>query len=107
MRLMSLGAGLIADDGTQIRLDGGQVVASCPDTIRGRIEIRGIGILNADPAGPAPVALVVDLGQVETERLPPFRSKEVLGQDLPCLYKIESGHFPAAILQYLRYGRHA
>ena len=104
LELMALGAGLIADDRTEITLRDGHPVAACPGPIRGRIEARGVGLLAAEPAPPAPVALAVDLGRTETERLPPPRALELLGQQVPLLHKAETRHFPAALMQYLKGG---
>lgn len=104
LHLMALGAGLIADDRTALHLRDGWPVASCPPAIRGRIEARGLGILAAAPAPPAPVRLVIDMDHVETDRLPPERHTDLLGQPIPLHHKLESLHFAPAILQYLRAG---
>ncbi|MCM2563471.1 serine kinase [Lutimaribacter sp. EGI FJ00015] len=107
LQLLALGAALVADDITCLWRAGDAIIADAPDTIRGRIEARGIGILNAAAQGPAPLALWVDLDSTETERLPPLRNRPCLGLDLPLLHNPETGCFPAAIMQYLRHGRHA
>ncbi|KPP83307.1 MAG: HPr kinase/phosphorylase [Rhodobacteraceae bacterium HLUCCO07] len=105
LRLMALGAGLVADDRVIVtRADAG-LIATCPPAISGLIEARFVGLLGAAPVGPVPLALVVDLDRAETERLPPRRSKSVLGLELPLLHNVETGHFPAAIMQYLKGGR--
>lgn len=101
LQLMALGAVLVADDRTII---DAELHATCPETIRGMIEARGVGILNA-PWCEANVALVVDLDTTEADRLPPIRHTLLLGRDVPLLHKVESVHFPAAIVHYLRYGR--
>ena len=105
LALMAHGAGLVADDRVIVTRVGERLIASCPPAIAGRIEARFVGLLGAAPAGPVPLALVVDLDRVETERLPPRRSRSVLGLDLPVLHNVEIGHFPAAIMQYLKGGR--
>ena len=105
LQLMALGADLIADDRTVVEPAGGQLIASAPETIAGLIEARGLGILNARAAEPAPVAVIVDLGVTETERLPPPRKRTLQGVELPLLHKVESGHFTPALLQYLKQGR--
>ncbi|MCX7646951.1 MAG: serine kinase [Rhodobacteraceae bacterium] len=105
LELLALGAGLIADDRTLLSLREGHPVASAPATIAGRIEARGLGILAATPAPPAPVVLAADLGRVETERLPPARHIDLLGVAIPLVHKVDGPHFPAALLQYLRGGR--
>lgn len=105
LQLMALGCMLVADDRTALAARGGVVVAACPKRIRGRIEARGVGILKAETQHVARVVLVVDLDETEERRLPPERMRDILGVPLPCLHRIESAHFPAAVLQYLRMGR--
>ncbi|WP_425092751.1 HPr kinase/phosphorylase [Tropicimonas sp. S265A] len=104
LQLVALGAGLICDDRTRILREHGQIMASAAPNIAGLIEARGVGILRADAAPAAPVALVVDLDRPEIDRLPEAHVVSILGVDLPCLHKIEGPHFPAAILQYLKHG---
>ncbi len=105
LELMAHGAGLIADDRTLlIAAPDGPPRAAAPEAIRGRIEARGLGILAATPAPPAPLAAILDLGQRETERLPPHRTCRVLGHEIQLLHNGDTSHFSAAILQYLRGG---
>lgn len=105
LELMARGARLVADDGVLLTRQGNALVAQAPAAIAGRIEARFVGVLAADAAGPVPLKLVVEMGQVETERLPPRRSRNIMGVALPLLHNVDSGHFPAAILQYLKAGR--
>jgi len=105
LELMAHGAALIADDGVILGPADDAVIASAPESITGRIEARGIGILAAQAAGPAPVALVVDMGKIETDRLPPWREVRLCGVRLPAVHKCEGPAFAAAILQYLKEGR--
>ncbi|WP_158965401.1 HPr kinase/phosphorylase [Chachezhania sediminis] len=105
LSLMALGARLVADDRTVLTVDGKEIVASAPPTIRGLIEARGVGILNAPVVDRAPVRLVVDLDRTETDRLPPVRHRTVVGQSVPLLHKVDSAHFPSAILHYIAWGR--
>lgn len=107
LQLMGLGAVLVADDRTIVRAGQDGLVASAPDSIRGLIEARGVGLLNAKSVATVKLLLAVDLATPETERLPPWRSVEVCGHTLPVLHKIETPHFPSAILQYLSMGRSA
>lgn len=104
LQLMALGAGLIADDRTEVTLRDGHPFAACPAAIRGRIEARFVGLIAAEPAPPAPVAAAVDLGRVETERLPPARIFDLLGHGIPLILKAEAPHFPYALMQYLKGG---
>ncbi|MTH77248.1 HPr kinase/phosphorylase [Paracoccus aestuariivivens] len=105
LQLMALGAGLVADDRTMLTKDDLRLIADCPEAIRGRIEARGVGILNADPAGPAEVVLAVDLDRPEPDRLPPHRHIDFLGRKLPLVLGKGRDHLASALLQYLVAGR--
>jgi HPr kinase/phosphorylase len=105
LQLIALGADLVADDRTLIRRDGAQVSADAPRAIRGRIEARGMGLLNCPAKGPAHVVLIVDMDREEEARLPPPRREDLLGVSLPVTRKNTCAHFPAAIMTYLRHGR--
>ena len=107
LQLMAHGASLVSDDRCRVWRDGTELFVDAPDTIRNQIEARGIGILNAESAGRTPIALWVDLDQVETHRLPPIREKVCLGVSRPIVHYVRAQHFAAAILQHLRSGRHA
>lgn len=102
---MAFGAGLVADDRTEITLIDGHLMASAPAPLRGLIEARGLGILRADPVGPVPLALAVDMGQAETDRLPPHRSVTIMGTPLALVLASQHDHFPASVLCYLKGGR--
>lgn len=104
LEMMALGAVLVTDDRTILTKDGPDIVATCPETIRGKIEARGVGILHAASVDSAPVALFVDMRHVETERLPEPRTLTVFGLQRPLLHKVERGYFPAALMQYLLHG---
>ena len=105
LQLIASGCALVADDRVVLRRVGPDLLASCPDPLRGLIEARGIGLLRADPCETARVVAVVDLDQQETERLPSFRDTKILEIALPYLAKTDMTDFPAAILQYLKGGR--
>lgn len=105
LQLMALGCDLVSDDRTDLELRDGRLIASPPPATSGLIEARGIGILRARTVASAEVAWAVDLGTVETERLPPDRHICVCDVTLPLLHGQSAPHFPAAILQLLRGGR--
>ncbi len=105
LQLIALGARLVADDRTLLRPDGASLIASAPATITGRIEARGLGLIELPHLPEAAVTLVVDLSEPETDRLPPRRMTRVLGHDLPLVHKVDGPHFPSAILLYLQHGR--
>lgn len=101
LTLMAHGARLVADDRTMLTPRDGVLVASAPATIAGRIEARGIGILQADALPSAPVALAVDLDRTETARLPDPRHITLAGHRIRLVHKVAGPHFAPAILQYL------
>lgn len=107
LRLLALGARLVADDRTEVTAVGGRLIARCPPAIRGLIEARGVGLLRAEAMDEAPIALVADLGQTEDQRLPPPRRLRILGCDLDLVLHAQNDHFPQALLLYLRHGRQA
>lgn len=107
LELMAMGADLVADDGLRIWRKDDALWVDAPETIRGRIEARYVGILNAAAVGPAQVALWVDLDRMETDRLPQKREKVYLGVSRPIVHNVQAQHFAAAILQYLKVGRNA
>jgi serine kinase of HPr protein (carbohydrate metabolism regulator) len=69
LRLFDRGFVLVSDDRTLLRKDGQRLVASAPATIQGKIEVRGIGIVDVDSVTDVPIALVVELAR-DIERLP-------------------------------------
>jgi serine kinase of HPr protein (carbohydrate metabolism regulator) len=87
LRLIDQGAGLVADDQTAlVRRGDGVVVASAPPTIAGRLEVRGLGIVEMPAMRDVPVGLVVDLvGPPAIERLPEPATAALLGVALPWL----------------------
>lgn len=108
IRMVALGAALVSDDQTRITVKGQALVASCPNpALRGLVEARGIGILRAPSADAVPLALAIDLGQPESDRLPPSRTVTILGIPLSLVLHPQNDHFPDALMLYLRHGRQA
>ncbi|MBU2992623.1 HPr kinase/phosphatase C-terminal domain-containing protein [Octadecabacter sp. 1_MG-2023] len=105
LALMSRGAVLLADDITWIVRTSQGLIAQCPPTLKGRIEARGVGILSVDHIEKAPLRLIVDLGTVETDRIPPWRSIELMGEQVALLHNSETSHFADAIMQYMKHER--
>ena len=86
LRLIEAGAMLVADDQVILKRDGEILLASCPPSIAGRIEVRGVGILMLPHASAAPLALVCDLVPREAvPRLPDAAQVEIAGISLPRL----------------------
>ncbi|MBO9475531.1 HPr kinase/phosphatase C-terminal domain-containing protein [Shimia sp. R10_1] len=107
LQLMAYGAMLVADDQTLVRQAGDGLWVRAPDTTRGLVEARGVGILRAETELQARLQLVVDLDQIEMDRLPHPREAHILGKPVPLLWGVDAPYFAAAILQMLRHGRNA
>jgi len=107
MRCMALGAQLLADDITWLGFTDEHLEARCPPALANKIEARGVGILGADTCDPAPVCVVVDLGTDEQDRLPPFRTIQLLGCDIPILHKPATFYLAELLIHYVKYGRTA
>ena len=83
LRLLERGFTLVSDDQTIVRRDGDRLIASSPPTIKGKLEIRGIGIVDMDSVNDVPIGLYVELTN-EITRLPDDRrERPVLGVKLP------------------------
>ena len=80
-------AKLVADDQVLLRRDGNRLIAAAPPNLRGRLEVRSLGILEVATTDEADIALVVDLvRRGPIERLPdPWPRARILGLDVPLL----------------------
>ncbi len=85
LRLLDRGFTLVSDDQTIVRRDSDRLIASAPPNIAGKLEIRGIGIVDIDHIEGVPVALLVELTS-EIQRLPDdSRERPILGVPLPLI----------------------
>jgi hypothetical protein len=81
LRLIDRGWALVSDDYTRLAADGAVLVASPPATIAGRIEVRGIGIIEQPFVTAIPVALIVEAG--DPPRMPETDYRTLCGIALP------------------------
>ena len=85
LRLLDRGFTLVSDDQTIVRKDGGRLIASAPPTIHGKLEIRGIGIVEMETVDDVPVALCVELAS-DIQRIPDdSRDRLVLNIRIPLI----------------------
>lgn len=83
LRLLDRGFTLVSDDQTLVRKDNGRLLASAPPTIQGKLEVRGIGIVEMETVTDVPIALFVELAS-DIQRLPDdSRERLVLDVRLP------------------------
>jgi serine kinase of HPr protein (carbohydrate metabolism regulator) len=85
LRLLDRGFSLVSDDQTHVRREGDQLIASPPPNIAGKLEIRGIGIVEMDNLTDVPVALLVELTS-DIQRMPDdSRERPILRVPLPLI----------------------
>jgi serine kinase of HPr protein (carbohydrate metabolism regulator) len=83
LRLIDRGADLVSDDYVIVRRVGGKLLASAPDTLRSKFEIRGLGILEFQSVSDVPICLVVEL-VADVERMPEMPgSMAIAGMKVP------------------------
>jgi serine kinase of HPr protein (carbohydrate metabolism regulator) len=83
LRLLDRGFTLVSDDQTLLRREGERLIASPPPNIAGKLEVRGIGIVDIEHSADVPVALLVELTS-DIQRLPDDnRERVILGLPLP------------------------
>ncbi|HEY5458268.1 MAG TPA: HPr kinase/phosphatase C-terminal domain-containing protein [Sphingomicrobium sp.] len=85
LRMLDRGFTLVSDDRTILRRLGGKLIASAPDTIKGKLEVRGVGIVEMKTVANVPVALVVELTS-EIPRMPDDdQERLILGAGIPLI----------------------
>lgn len=85
LRLLDRDFILVSDDRTIVRKEGSMLVASAPATIKGKLEVRGVGIVDVPTASDVPVALVVELTS-DIQRLPDDdRERIIMGTGIPLI----------------------
>lgn len=78
---------LVADDQVAVRRDAGGLTVAAPATLKGLLEVRGVGILAVPSTGSARLLLLADLTTADrVDRLPdPWPTEMLLGIRLPVL----------------------
>ena len=85
LRLLDHGFTLVSDDRTLVRREDERLIASAPPAIRGKIEVRGLGIVDVPAIDDVPVALAAEL-DVDIPRLPDdSRERLFLGIPIPLI----------------------
>lgn len=85
LRLIDRGFRLVSDDQTIVRKEGSKLIASAPPTIHGKLEIRGLGIVEMETVEDVPVALFIELTS-DIQRIPDdSRDRLVLDVRIPLI----------------------
>ena len=95
------GAILVADDRTNLLVNKNDLYASCPDNIKGLMELRGIGIIKKNTEKETIVKLAVELVDdvTQIERLP---EKEYITFEEIKIRKIKIYPFEASAVYKIR-----
>lgn len=104
LQLIAFGGVLIADDMTRITAREGWPWLLAPPRLAGVIEARGVGLLAVPYLAGAPLRLIVDLAQRQTARLPERRHETLFGQSIPCVGRVDAGHFAGSIVALMKGG---
>lgn len=85
LRLIDRGFILVADDQTVVQKRGERLYVSAPATIRGKLEVRGLGIVDMPATEDVPLALVAELTS-DVQRLPSdARERMICGLNVPLI----------------------
>ena len=85
LRLIDRGFILVSDDQTIVRKSGEKLIATAPATIAGKLEIRGVGIVEMETVKDVQVVLIVELTS-DIQRMPDdSRERPVLEVKLPLI----------------------
>ncbi|OBX20455.1 serine kinase [Erythrobacter sp. QSSC1-22B] len=95
LEMIDRGAVLVGDDGVTLDRRGERLWAAPPPHTAGKLEIRGVGIVDM-PCDEAPVALVLSLTEI-VPRLPECGTVEWLGCSIPRLAFVAS--YPASAIR--------
>ncbi|MFT3996531.1 MAG: HPr kinase/phosphatase C-terminal domain-containing protein [Asticcacaulis sp.] len=85
LRALEAGFRLISDDYSVLWVSGDHIFASAPETIAGRMEVRGIGIMGQGARPQTRISLCVQCQLSAPERLPEAEVTPVLGIGVPTL----------------------
>lgn len=83
LRCLQHGFRLVADDRVVTWVSGGRLFGRAPDSLAGRMEIRGLGVRPVAALALAPVALWIRLGA--PERMPDLATVTHLGVETPLM----------------------
>jgi serine kinase of HPr protein (carbohydrate metabolism regulator) len=84
LRLIDRGATLISDDYTLLTRHGADLMASSPATIKGKLEVRGVGIIECVTLDAAPAVLIVHIDGVPL-RMPEENRQMIAGITIPTI----------------------
>lgn len=84
LRLIDRGAKLVSDDIVLVDATQAPPMLHVAPNISGKLEVRGVGIIELPYVDDVPLRLVVDLDS-KPERLPSTQTHYIFGVELPCI----------------------
>ncbi len=101
LRLIDCGAILVADDRVNLTRAEGSILMSAPANLKGKLEIRGLGIVQLVCAPSASLTLVCDLVPADQiDRFPNVLTETVLDQPVPAIEIDSKTQSAAAKVRY-------
>ncbi|ESQ84743.1 hypothetical protein AEAC466_06720 [Asticcacaulis sp. AC466] len=85
LRAIDAGCALVSDDYSYLWASGGALYATAPQTIAGRMEVRGLGIMTARTRPVTRIGLAVLVQSDPIERLPAHDVTTILGHNIPTI----------------------
>ena len=86
INLLALGATLVADDQCELVRKNNRFYIYKPASLPESIEIRGVGLVSVPMVGKTSLDWIVNLDEVETERMPNLRFTEIGGYRVPTVF---------------------
>jgi len=85
LALIDRGAVLVGDDGVLVETEVGRVVASPHPNIAGKLEVRGVGLIDLPVAAAVPIALVIHLDEDAPRYVEAAETREIGGIAVPLI----------------------
>lgn len=85
LRALEKGCALVSDDYSLLWTSGGHLYAAAPETIAGRMEVRGLGIIAENARRMTRIDLAVLAQSDPIERLPEHETTAILGHAIPTI----------------------
>ena len=86
INLLALGSKLVADDQCELVKKNNRFRISKPASLPNSIEIRGIGLVSVPMVVETSLDWVVNMDEVEKERMPDLRLTEIDGYKIPTIF---------------------
>ena len=86
INLLAFGSKLVADDQCELIIKNNGLSISKPDSLPKSIEIRGVGLVSVPMVNETSLEWVVNMDEVEKERMPTPRFTEIGGFRVPTVF---------------------